>query len=155
MTSASPRPGSHDRSRHSEDHNSLAHSTSRDSNGSKSHRNRFFSRRGRGTTIDDTRNGTSLDDLENGHGRNRNFSVFDMPDIPEASGANTAAFMTPPSMVVQPPPPAVGVSRASTMPSSGHGVLGGRMDPRSGIVSPQAVARDSALERGELPRHHE
>jgi len=26
-----------------------------------------------------------------------------------------------------------------------------RIDPRSGVVSPQAVARDSALERGELP----
>lgn len=25
------------------------------------------------------------------------------------------------------------------------------IDPRTGLVSPQAVARDSALERGELP----
>lgn len=30
--------------------------------------------------------------------------------------------------------------------------IGGRIDPRTGIISPQAVARDSALERGELPR---
>lgn len=96
--------------------------------------------------------GTSLEDLESGTvtGRNRQVSVFDMPDIPEASGHNTA-HVTPPTFV-QPPPPTIGVSRASTVPVNRE-ALGGRIDPRTGIISPQAVARDSALERGELPRH--
>jgi len=153
-TSPSPRPSSHEHSRASEDHNSLAHTTSRDSAGSKLHKNRFFSRKGRGSSKDDSIRGTSLEDLESGNVRNRQVSVFDMPHIPEATGEASGinnAHVTPPALVQ--PPPAVGVNRASTMPSSG--MLGGRMDPRTGIISPQAVARDSALERGELPRHNE
>lgn len=168
MTSATPRSGSRENARNSEDHNSLAHTTSRDSTGSKLHKNRFFSRKGRSNTRDEGRAGTSLDDLEAGTARNRQFSVFDMPDIPEASGSNTNAFVTPPPGVVQCQEnvrdrevPGVGVNRASTMPHTQTQIhererertqIGGRIDPRTGIISPQAVARDSALERGELPR---
>lgn len=184
MTSPSPQPSLH---RGSEDNNSLGKTTSRDSTGSKTgiHKNRFFSRKGRSVTRsahgDDGRQGTSLEDLEAGNshgGRNRGFSVFDMPDIPEASGANTAAFVTPPTQAQlnsqtqrqeheghgqeqwrSDGPPVIGISRASTGPvlsgnSAQRAPLGQRMDPRTGIISPQAVARDSALERGDLPRQH-
>jgi hypothetical protein len=81
-----------------------------------------------------------------------------MPDIPEASGANSAPGIPSPPKVVPPPPtaaPMVGTFRPGTeRGSNDQEVLGGRLDPRTGIISPQAVARDSALERGELPRQY-
>ena len=123
MTSPSPSRGSQD------DKHSLAQTTSRDS-GSKSHRNRFFSRSK--SRMDNEHNGddgVNLEDLEEGRS-GRKFSVYDMPNIPEASGANST--------------PVVGV----TPPSMAHM---GRIDPRTGIESSQAVTRDSALERGDLP----
>ena len=121
-----------------DDSSSLAHTTSRDSAGNKTHRNRFFSRT-RSKMEHGRESGVSLEDLEEGRSGRDGFTAYDMPDIPEASGANSAkpvVGVTPPDM--------------AHMQRVGTG-FGGRMDPRTGIVSPQAVARDSALERGDLP----
>jgi len=93
-----------------------------DSGSNRTHKNRFFSRnRSKLGTAD---NGTNLEDLETGV----------MPGIPEASGANSTS----------------GRSWRGTE-ADVETTLGGRIDPRTGVVSPQAVARDSALERGQLP----
>lgn len=125
--------------RGSEDDASLSHTTSRDSaGGSKTHRNRFFSRT-RSKMENSREGGVSLEDLEEGR-NGRKHSIYDMPDIPEASGANSASR---PEFGITPP-------ELAHMQRVGTGVQG-RIDPRTGIVSPQAVARDSALERGDLP----
>lgn len=147
-TSPSPAPP---KSRGSEDSHSLGKTSSRDSNGmarmasntssSRTHRNRFFPRKSRLGNADE---GTSLDDLERGErDYGREFGVKDMPMIPEASGAASVVDWAEET----------GRSRRGTVGDESRGFLsGGRIDPRSGIVSPQAVARDSALERGELPK---
>lgn len=129
-------------SRASEDEtSSLAHTTSRDSaGGSKAHRNRFFSRTK--SKMDSSRErGISLEELEEGRSGRNHSVVYDMPDIPEASGANSIART--PGFGITPP-------EMAHMQRVGTG-FEGRIDPRTGIVSPQAVARDSALERGDLP----
>jgi small-conductance mechanosensitive channel len=146
-TSPPPGPGrgSRDSGRPSQDAESLARTSSRDSMGrvvsgtsNRTHRNRFFPRgRSKLGTADE---GTNLDDLEAG---TREFTVSDMPDIPEASGASSGNWGEETEKAVE-----VGRKRAGTVDA---GVGSGRVDPRTGIVSPQAVARDSARERGELP----
>lgn len=98
---------------------------------SRTHRNRFFSRaRGGkfGTGSEDE--GTTLDDLESGIQHSHAFSHHsrdihssELRDIPEASGASTAN--------VSP---------------------GGHIDPRSGIISSQAVESDGARDRRVLPK---
>lgn len=142
MTSSSPAPpGSRDRQRGSEDDASLAQTSSRDSaGGSKTHRNRFFSRT-KSKLAHEEKDRVSLEDLEAGTAREggRRFSIYDMPDIPEASGRNSAHVL--PAHLTQ--SEIGGVTRVGTG-------SGGRIDPRTGIVSPQAVARDSALERGDM-----
>ncbi|KAI9052822.1 hypothetical protein LZ554_003095 [Drepanopeziza brunnea f. sp. 'monogermtubi'] len=93
----------------------------------KTHRNRFFGRgRGRFGTAED---GTLLDDLEAAGMR----ATDDLPDIPETSGANSGNM-------------AGHFNRQANQTGSS-----GRIDPRTGMVSPQAIARDSAHERGDLP----
>ncbi len=86
--------------------------------------------------------GTDLTDLEAG---TREFGVDDLPDIPEASGANSGNWED----IEMEERVESGVG-GSLLEGEGRG-KGGRIDPRTGIVSPQAVARDSARERGELP----
>jgi small-conductance mechanosensitive channel len=136
-TSPSPGPG-----RRSDDGGSLAKSASRESgmgkvlsnsSSQKTHRNRFFSRAK--SRLGSAEEGTDLADLEAG---TREFGVDDLPDIPEASGANSGAWSEEGRRV-----------GGGKVGKEGEG--GGRIDPRTGIVSPQAVTRDSARERGELP----
>jgi small-conductance mechanosensitive channel len=143
ISSPSPRPGrgSRDSGRQSHETEPLARTSSRDSMGrvtsaqsSRTHRNRFFSR-GR-SKLGSAEEGTDLDDLEAG---TREFTVNDMPDIPEASGANTVSWAQETEKAVE-----GGRKRAGTAAEAGR-------DPRTGLVSMQAVARDSAIERGELP----
>jgi small-conductance mechanosensitive channel len=126
-----------------EDGASIGRTSSRDSKLGKiasepssnwTHRNRFFSRnRSRLGEADD---GTTLDDLEAGSGSGM---VGAMPDIPEASRANSASGAS------------VTKSRRNTE-ANAAGPSGGRIDPRTGIVSPQAVAMDSAIGIGDLPK---
>ncbi len=63
-----------------------------------------------------------------------------MPDILEASGASSADWVEE-----------KGKRRGTANQVVGGGGSSVRIDPRTGIVSPQAVVRDSARERGELP----
>ncbi|KAK2629467.1 hypothetical protein QTJ16_000287 [Diplocarpon rosae] len=88
----------------------------------RTHRNRFFSR-GR-SRLGTNEEGTRLEDLEAG---SKNFGQDDLPDIPEATASNNASW------------------------GGKGGEAGGKIDPRTGIVSPQAVVPDSARERGQLP----
>ncbi|PMD41844.1 mechanosensitive ion channel-like protein [Hyaloscypha variabilis F] len=148
-TSPSPGPG---RIRASEDNNSLARTNSKESgmgkvmsnsSSQKTHKNRFFGRtRGR-SKLGNAEEGTDLTDLEAG---TRDFGVEDLPDIPEASGANTVSWGDETKGSVE-------EARRGEQGGGGGGGDGGtgRIDPRTGIVSPQAVTRDSARERGELP----
>jgi hypothetical protein len=179
ITATSPPPGpgsmraslSRDSRQSEESENQLSKISSNESR--RTHRNRFFSR-GRGISkLGSAEEGTRLNDLEAG---TRDFGRDDMPDIPEASGANTAehSAATPTSKgwgekvegeVMQAGSnrgplgytPEVSRERNST-DGAGRGRRGTtgertvRIDPRSGIVSPQAVTRDSARDRGELPR---
>ena len=156
----SPSPGtgraSRDSGRQSHETESLARTSSRDSMGrvmssqsNRTHRNRFFSR-GR-SKLGSAEEGTDLDDLEAG---TREFTVNDMPDIPEASGANSSNWREETEKAglekadkTEAAYERVEMRRAGTAAE----VTRGRVDPRTGIVSPQAVARDSAFERGELP----
>lgn len=136
QTSPSPGPGV----RFSQDGNSsLARTSSIDSRlqrldsnsgSTRTHRNRFF---GRSRSRQTNEESTDLDELEAGMRPYPNFAE-EMPGIPEA-GANSANVM----------------EQTGAGPSSS----GGRMDPRTGIVSPQAVSRDSARDRGELPMNYE
>lgn len=148
ITTTSPSPGSgrSSRDRGSEDLErvtSLENGISRvisgsSGSGQKVHRNRFFSRNR--SKLGNAEEGTSLQDLEAG---TREFGANDMPDIPEASGANS----TDPELDER-------YGRKGTRAGLGVGSLtmgGGRIDPRTGIVSPQAVTSDSAYEKGELP----
>lgn len=142
-TSSSPAPA---KAGGSEDAGSLVKPGSRDSNTSqlskvlsgsssnKTHRNRFFPRNR--SKLGNPDEGTNLEDLEAG---TREFGVGDMPDIPEASGPSSANWAEEEKG-----------KRRSTADQAGIG-RSVRIDPRTGIVSPQAVARDSARERGELP----
>lgn len=142
FTSPPPAPRASKDGRTSEDGNSLGRSTSRESafgkvpssNSGRTHINRFFNR-GR-SKLGQNEEGTNLDELEAGT-RDRDFV---MPDIPEASGSNSANWADP-----------HGPPRRSSTGEGTPMLEGGRIDPRTGIVSPQAVARDSARERGDLP----
>lgn len=110
----------------------------------RTHRNRFFGRNK--SKLGSADEGTDLDDLEAG----RYVKAEDMPDIPEVSGVNTGANTSNTGVLLD-----VGRGRGRARRStSGEEAraTAGRLDPRTGIVSPQAVARDSALGRGELPR---
>ncbi|KAG9232668.1 Mechanosensitive ion channel-domain-containing protein [Amylocarpus encephaloides] len=133
-TSPSPNPRGSREGRGSEDGASIGRTTSRESAGSgvRSHRNRFFGRSK--SKLGNADEGTDLDDLESG---TKNLA---MPGIPEASGTNTGNLAETD----------FGFSRAST--ATGEGTAAApRIDARSGIISPQAIARDSALERADLP----
>ena len=156
----SPSPGrgrvSKESGRQSHETESLTRTGSRDSMGrvmssqsNRTHRNRFFSR-GR-SKLGSAEEGTDLDDLEAG---TQEFTVNDMPDIPEASGANLSNWGEETKKTgfekvdkTEAAYARVEERRAGTAAE----LTSGRVDPRTGIVSPQAVARDSALERGELP----
>ncbi|KAH8674697.1 Mechanosensitive ion channel-domain-containing protein [Tricladium varicosporioides] len=140
------RSGSRD-GRPSTDDVSLARTSSRESSlgkvtsagSTRNHRNRFF---GRGRSkLGKAEEGTTLDDLEAG---THEFGIGDMPDIPEASGASSANWADEAQKQRGHSRQRSGSAAATMMP--------GRIDPRTGIVSPQAVARDSALARGELPQ---
>jgi hypothetical protein len=113
----------------------------------KTHRNRFF---GRGKSkLGNAEEGTSLQDLEAG---TREFGIGDMPDIPEASGANSASWGEETEKQFEKEARFGNKSRSRARTGTvGGGTTNQRIDPRTGIVSPQAVARDSALERGDLP----
>ncbi|CZR65821.1 related to mechanosensitive ion channel [Phialocephala subalpina] len=157
ITTTSPSPGRSSKDvRGSEDNSSVARTSSRDSNNlskvmsgsssQKMHRNRFFGRSIGRSKLGSADEGTDLDDLEAG---TREFTADDLPDIPEASGSNSANWGEKVEGELE-------KKRRETVGEEGaHGEVrgsgGGRIDPRTGIVSPQAVARDSALERGELP----
>jgi small-conductance mechanosensitive channel len=155
-TSPSPGQGRLSRDRGSEDGGSLAKSNSRESgmgkvlsnsSSQKTHKNRFFSRsRGR-SKLGSAEEGTDLTDLEAG---TREFGAEDLPDIPEASGATSASWGEERrSSVDEGKKNIVGGSAVRRATSGERGV--GRIDPRTGIVSPQAITRDSARDRGELP----
>jgi small-conductance mechanosensitive channel len=157
ITTTSPSPGLNrmSRDRSSDDGGSLAQTSSRDSQmgrimsggSNKTHRNRFF---GRGRSkLGNAEEGTSLQDLEAG---TREFGIGDMPDIPEASGANSANWGEETEKQLEKEVRFRDRSRSrARRRTAGDGTTNQRIDPRTGIVSPQAVARDSALERGELP----
>ncbi|KAK0103252.1 hypothetical protein ONS95_005286 [Cadophora gregata] len=142
-TSASPnhgsgRSGSRDHNRESED--SMVRTSTRDSQlsnptSNKTHRNRFFTRNR--SKLGTAEEGTRLEDLEAG---TREFGKEDLPDIPETSARNSASWAEEMRREME---------REGLR--DGERGEGGRIDPRTGIVSPQAVQRDSALERGELP----
>ncbi|KAL3418698.1 mechanosensitive ion channel family [Phlyctema vagabunda] len=147
LPSTSPAPrnsNSRDgRPSHDTDGGSLTHTTSQNSQigkvtsgtSNRTHKNRFFSRnRSKLGAADE---GTSLDDLERG------FPMAEMPDIPEASGANSANFLEQERILEG--------GRGRPRRGTAGEYEGGRIDPRTGLVSSQAVAQDSALERGELP----
>lgn len=150
ITTTSPSPGPYKKGRPSEDGMaSLDRPSSKDSSGlsrivsdasGRTHRNRFFS--ARRSKLGVAEEGTDLDDLEAQTGK-RDFSVDDLPDIPEASGASSGNWAEETEKDV------VSRSRRGTVMEVAHGR--GRMDPRTGIVSPQAVQRDSAAERGDSP----
>jgi len=98
----------------------------------------FFSRNR--SKLGTAEEGTNLQDLEAG---TREFGVNDMPDIPEALGGNVSDVELDDKN-----------GRRETRAELDIGSLtvgGGRIDPRTGIVSPQAVSSDSAYDRGELP----
>lgn len=118
------------------------------STSNRTHRNRFFSH-GR-SKLGTAEEGTNLDDLEAGP---REFGVNDMPDIPEASGANSSNWGedTEKEALDRAEAGQAGLEKERKRAGTTDGVGSGRVDPRTGIVSPQAVARDSSLERGELP----
>lgn len=163
IKTTSPSPAPTKAARGSEDGEGLRKSTSRDSSGmsrvlsstssNRTHRNRFFPKRSRLGNPDE---GTNLDDLEAGI---REFSVDDLPDIPEASGQNSSNWAEDlrdegsriRRGTVGESVGASGVRGGSGVRGAGSQFVGGRIDPRSGIVSPQAIARDSAIERGDLP----
>jgi small-conductance mechanosensitive channel len=160
-TSPSPGPGRLSSSRtrgESEDGSSLARSNSRESgmgkvlsnsSSQKTHRNRFFGRsrvRG-GSKLGTAEEGTDLADLEAG---TREFGVEDLPDIPEASGANSSNWGEETKGSVDEARRNV-LGRVDESAGKGRREGEGKIDPRTGIVSPQAVHRDSVWERGELP----
>jgi hypothetical protein len=91
-----------------------------------------------------------LTDLEAG---TRELGVEDLPDIPEASGANSASWGEETKGSVDEARKIVvgGSGAGARRATSGERSPSARIDPRTGIVSPQAVSRDSARERGELP----
>lgn len=136
----------------SKDSNSNGFGRGSSADSKKTHRNRFFGRGiGARSRLGTAEEGTDLDDLESGvgaagGGRDRDYSLSEMmPDIPEASGTTTTTDMT--SL-----PARDGVWREDFGSRTHRGVGSeGRIDPRTGIVSPQAIARDSARERGDLP----
>lgn len=146
---------SNGRDSHSRDESdSLRKLGSRDSQatsntGPKSY-NRFFGRRNH-KQLDE---GTDLADLESG---NRGVDMGDMPNIPEASGHNSAAISRAPTWnekdgVTENIEMGSGNGRGRSIDAQGPiNATHQRIDPRSGIVSPQAVTTDSARERGELP----
>lgn len=142
QTSPSPQPTAR-RSSHDTDNGSLAHSSSLNritSNGSSTttHRNRFFSRTR--SKLSSTREADELNDLEAGTFVRRGT----MPDIPETSGQNTSSTYEMGDISNNKE------LEGRMMPSSRE-PIGGRIDPRTGIISPQAVVSDSAAERGDLP----
>lgn len=141
-TSPSPGPGeprrSHDSARtSSRDGVHGFGRVSSDAGSQRTHRNRFFSR-GLSKLGED---GTDMSDLEAGTSV---ISVHDMPDIPEASGTSTQRTL--PSETAR---PRRGTETAIRPASSG------RIDPRTGIISAQAILRDSERERGALPVEEE
>jgi small-conductance mechanosensitive channel len=154
-TSPSPGPNRLSKDRSSDDGGSLGQTSSWDSQmgkimsggSNKTHRNRFF---GRGKSkLGTAEEGTSLQDLEAG---TREFGIGDMPDIPEASGANSASWGEETEKQLEKEVRFGDRSRSRARTGTvGGGTMNQRIDPRTGIVSPQAVARDSALERGDLP----
>ncbi|KAM3074863.1 hypothetical protein ACMFMG_008276 [Clarireedia jacksonii] len=158
VTSSSPNPRtSHDL--RSDDGGSLARQSTRDSlgritsgNSGRTHRNRFF--RGRSKLSSEEHADTNLDDLESGH---RGLHSSDMPDIPENSGQSTANWgqNAEKDVLASGQASGHGHTRTRSGTTDGIGMRGlhsnQRMDPRTGIVSPQAVQRDTARERGDLP----
>ncbi|KAI9746126.1 MAG: hypothetical protein M1818_000807 [Claussenomyces sp. TS43310] len=140
MSKTSPSPARGGRTSQ-DDNSSLARSSTIDSRlqrvdsgtGSmQTHRNRFFGRSKRRGIAEE---GTAMQDLEAGVRSLTNLSSADMPDIPEASGATSCS-----APITQP------LARSGS---------GSKIDPRTGIVSPQAVSDDRARDRGELPRAYE
>jgi small-conductance mechanosensitive channel len=158
ITTTSPSPGPKrmsSRDRSSDDGGSLAQTSSRDSQmgrimsggSNKTHRNRFFGRGLGKSKLGNAEEGTSLQDLEAGT-RDREFGIGDMPDIPEASGANSGNWGEETEKQLE---KEVRFGERSRSRARRETAGDRRIDPRTGIVSPQAVARDSALEMGELP----
>lgn len=134
------------------DGESLALTSSRESklgrqSTERTHRNRFF---GRGRSkLGAADEGTNLEDLE--AGVSRGFSRDEMPDIPEASGANTAQGSGTNTRRESETTHVGGSPEASRGRSDSSATMGGRIDPRTGIVSPQAVQTPSQYGRGDLP----
>jgi small-conductance mechanosensitive channel len=167
---AAPGRSSSKDARNSEEGEGLAKTFSRESqsqlrkisslsSSQRTHRNRFFGRAR--SKLGTAEEGTDLDDLESG-----TFGIGDMPDIPEASGTNTAggewsekggdhrASVVAASEIGFGTMPAGRGRSISPRMERRRGTEGnnnGRIDPRTGIVSPLAVVGDSVLERGELP----
>lgn len=157
-TSASPHPTTRN-GRDSEDSFSLGKTTSRDSQtgSTRTHRNRFFGGLKRTGTAGGSRTrssfgeerGTSLDDLEAGtalHGgsRGRGISTYDMPDIPEASGANSAHLSSYNTTLRAPGEgPVLGLAENTTNDEER------RVDPRTGLTIPQSLVSTAATERND------
>ncbi|RDL38596.1 uncharacterized protein BP5553_02936 [Venustampulla echinocandica] len=132
--------------RGSEDDASMARTSSRESGlgtmlsggSSRTHRNRFFS--SKRSKLGGPEEGTNLEDLEAGP---REYAMADIPEVSGSNPMNSDYSQIDNSMWEREGRMAPASSRTGSVP--------GMIDPRTGIVSPQAVASDSALERGELP----
>lgn len=133
---------------------SLRQTPSRDSQatsnaGGRSY-NRFFGRH----THKQLDEGTDLADLEAG---TRTVDANEMPNIPETSGHNSAstsrvATWNEKDGVTENIEMGIANGRGRGRNAQGStNAAQQRIDPRSGIVSPQAVTTDSARDRGELP----
>ena len=137
-----------------EESNSLRQTASRDSQATSNTAgrpyNRFFGRHTH-KQLDD---GTDLADLEAG---TRGVDVSEMPNIPEGSGQNSAttsrvATWNEKDGITENIEMGFADGRGRGRNAQGStNAAQQRIDPRSGIVSPQAVATDSARDRGELP----
>jgi small-conductance mechanosensitive channel len=145
--SPSPRRTSRETGPPSEDDGSLAGTVSRDSQfGSlRAHKNRFFGRTR--SKVGTGEEGTDLDELEAG---TRNIGFGSMPGIPEVSGFNSPETESNLRGMEE--------NRDDEMNRAPRGgrtaqIAGAdtTLDPRTGIVSSQAVQSDGDAERGELP----
>jgi hypothetical protein len=142
---------SHSRSsregRRSEDGESLSRTFSRESqlgritsaSSIRTHRNRFL---GRGRSkLGSAEEGTSLEDLEAG---TREFNLGGMPDIPETPTTSSRVASSNLDDKTQEKGTGVGETRRSVDENQ-------KLDPRTGLLSSQAVVDDSTSERGDIP----
>lgn len=131
-------------SRGSEDGASIAKTSSRESGpasmlsggSSRIHKNRFFS--SKRSRLGDAEEGTNLEDLEAG---TREYAMADIPEISGPSPSHSGYDHNNRATWEQ--------NEKMTPMDSRTGPVPGKIDPRTGMVSPQAVVPDDATESGE------